>query len=119
MRGVGNRPSTGPGVVETRLGDVGGLSAGGGQVENLDRGGTVGLVGGAGTMIGAFARAAGVADLRHGDGHGDQSGQQERCQSGHRCNLISPPRMNGGAGCQRRADGTTLGSHGLKRAPVA
>ena len=79
---TGTLPSIRPGVVETRLGDIGGLSAGGGQVEDLHRGGTVGLAGGASTMTGAAARVTGVTDLRCGDGHGDQTGQKERGQSG-------------------------------------
>ena len=79
---AGTLPSIRPGVIETRLGDIGGLTAGGGQVEDLHRGGTVGLAGGAGTMTGTTARATGVTDLRCGDGHGDQAGQKERGQSG-------------------------------------
>jgi len=79
---TGTLPSIRPGVIETRLGDIGGLTAGGSQVEDLHRGGTVGLAGGAGTMTGAAARATRITDLRCGNGHGDQAGQKERGQSG-------------------------------------
>jgi len=52
------------GVVETRLRDLGGLPAGGGQVEDLDR-------------CGGLALATGVTGVRRGTGHGHQAGQEQ------------------------------------------
>ena len=57
---AGVRARGGPGVVEPRLSDLGGLPAGGGQVEDLDWGGSVGL-------------ATGVAGARRGNGRRGQA----------------------------------------------